>query len=76
MDFILDSNRRLHGRLREIEAKVNQRPPAPGATPLPVNPIKRPMRTAVDFGQLNALLEDNGIRSQLVSFLGCLGAIT
>ncbi|BHF83799.1 hypothetical protein SprV_0902694600 [Sparganum proliferum] len=85
MDLILDSNRRLHGRLRELEAKVTQRPPAPGATPLPQNPIKRVMRTAADFHQLNNLLEGNEVRNQLVgrpfipytkhkvSFLSCLG---
>ncbi|BHF69713.1 hypothetical protein SprV_0301275900 [Sparganum proliferum] len=85
MDLILDSNRRLHGRLRELETKVSQRTPAPEATPLPQNPIKRAMRTAADFKQLNNLLEDNEIRNQLaggpfiiyskhkVSFLSCLG---
>nr|VZI26150.1 unnamed protein product [Spirometra erinaceieuropaei] len=73
MDVILDSNRRLHGRLRELEAKVLQRSPAPAAAPLPQNPIKRPMRTAADFRNLNALMEDNAIRNELVSFLTCLG---
>nr|VZI31380.1 unnamed protein product [Spirometra erinaceieuropaei] len=68
MDLILDSNRRLHGRLRELEAKVLQRPPAPAAAPLPQNPIKQPMRTGADFRHLNALMEDNAIRNQLV---GC-----
>nr|VZI26304.1 unnamed protein product [Spirometra erinaceieuropaei] len=73
MDLILDSNRRLHGRLREIEAKVNQRTPAPAAKPLPQNPVKRPRRTGADFRHLNDLLEDNALRNQLVSFLSCLG---
>nr|VZI15882.1 unnamed protein product [Spirometra erinaceieuropaei] len=73
MDLILDSNRRLHGRLRELEAKVLQRSPAPAAAPLLQNPIKRPMRTGADFRNLNALMEDNAIRNELVSFLTCLG---
>ncbi|BHF61657.1 hypothetical protein SprV_0100463200 [Sparganum proliferum] len=66
MDIILNSNRRLHGRLRELETKITHRNPAPEATPLPQNSIKRAMKTAADFKQLNNLLEDNEVRNQLL----------
>nr|VZI31379.1 unnamed protein product [Spirometra erinaceieuropaei] len=75
-DFNLGFNlRRLVGGQRDLESAVSRRPTTNTtvASRLPINPIGSPLRTMADFRALNARLADSEVRSQLVSYLACLG---
>ncbi|BHF62660.1 hypothetical protein SprV_0200564500 [Sparganum proliferum] len=74
-DLMLEGIRRLVGGQWDLESAVSRRPTTNTtvATRLPINPISRPIRTVADFHAINARLADTEVRSQLVTYLACLG---
>ncbi|BHF65281.1 hypothetical protein SprV_0200829100 [Sparganum proliferum] len=75
MDILMESNRKIHGRLRFVESMVQQHAKAAGQTTsqLPLNPIEHQLRSGSEFRNLNVQLLDPGFRKQLTSYLTCLG---
>ncbi|BHF62517.1 hypothetical protein SprV_0200549900 [Sparganum proliferum] len=75
MDILMESNRKLHGRLRFVESMVQQHAKAAGqiTSQLPLNPIEHQLRSGSEFRNLNVQLLDPGFRKQLTSYLTCLG---
>nr|VZI50616.1 unnamed protein product [Spirometra erinaceieuropaei] len=74
-DLILEGIRRLVSGQRDLESAVTRRPTTNTkvATRPPIYPVCRLLTTVADFRALNARLAGSEVRSQVVSYLACLG---
>ncbi|BHF70456.1 hypothetical protein SprV_0301350700 [Sparganum proliferum] len=75
LDILVETVRKLLGRQRLLESMIllQAKITGPVASHLPTNPLEHQLRSGAQFRDLNVRLLDKGFRTQLTSFLTCLG---